>query len=131
MLLQTNKNTVIEVNGMSLVLAEKSYNKEKRMLLVVADHPYYPEVYVCKNMEEAETQRKILIEDIASEDGEHDFTVYISEILFQDNADYIIVKCAKMIQEGNLIRFICFDTNNNWIEDIWYPMINIFRIKQY
>ena len=53
------------------------------------------------------------------------------EISFQASPDYFLVENAKMIQEGNLVRFICFDENDKFKENIWYPMINIFRIKRY
>ena len=53
------------------------------------------------------------------------------EVSFQDSPDYFLVENAKMMQQGNLVRFICFDENDKFKEDIWYPMINIFRIKRY
>lgn len=53
------------------------------------------------------------------------------EISFQDSPEYFLVENAKLIQEGNLIRFICFDKENKYKEEIWYPMINIYRIKRY
>ncbi|MBD3195606.1 MAG: hypothetical protein GF317_11150 [Candidatus Lokiarchaeota archaeon] len=53
------------------------------------------------------------------------------EILFRDSSEYFLVENAKMIQEGNLLRFICFDENDKFKEDIWYPMLNIYRVKRY
>lgn len=53
------------------------------------------------------------------------------EISFQDSPEYFIVENAKIIQEGNLIRFLCFDENDKFKEDIWYPMINVHRVKRY
>ena len=53
------------------------------------------------------------------------------EILFNDSADYFIAENAKMTQEGSLIRFICFDENGEFKEDVWYPMVGIHRIKRY
>jgi len=53
------------------------------------------------------------------------------EISFQDSPEYFLVENAKMIQEGNLLRFVCFDENDNYKEDVWYPMINVYRVKRY
>ncbi len=53
------------------------------------------------------------------------------EISFQDSPEYFLVENAKMIQEGNLLRFICFDENDKFKEDLWYPMINVYRVKRY
>lgn len=53
------------------------------------------------------------------------------EISFQDSPDYFLVENAKMIQEGSLIRFICFDEDNQYREEVWYPLNNIYRIKRY
>lgn len=53
------------------------------------------------------------------------------EVTFQDSPEYFIVENAKMIQEGNLIRFICFDKEDRFKEDLWYPMVNVYRIKRY
>lgn len=53
------------------------------------------------------------------------------EIMFNDSPDYFFVKNAKMIQEGMLIRFICFDENNKFLHDEWYPVFKIHRIKRY
>ena len=53
------------------------------------------------------------------------------EISFQDSPEYFLVQNAKMIQEGNLLRFICFDENDKFKEDVWFPMINVYRVKRY
>lgn len=53
------------------------------------------------------------------------------EITFHDSPDYFLVENAKMIQESTLVRFICFDTDDKFKEDIWFPLINIQRIKRY
>ncbi len=53
------------------------------------------------------------------------------EILFMDSSEYFLVENARMIQEGNMVRFICFDENDEFKHDLWYPMTNIFRIKRY
>ena len=52
------------------------------------------------------------------------------EILFKDSPEYFAVKNAKMIQEGSFVRFICFDGFKP-LEDHWYPINNIHRIKRY
>ena len=51
------------------------------------------------------------------------------EILFKDSPEYFYVKGARMIQEGALIRFICFK-DGNFDCDHWYPIVNIHRIKK-
>jgi hypothetical protein len=51
-------------------------------------------------------------------------------ILFKDSPEYFIVENARMIFEDKLVRFVCFDEANNFKEDIWYPLNNIFRIKR-
>ena len=56
---------------------------------------------------------------------------YNYEILFNDSAEYFAVFNAKMIQEGNLIRFICFNNDNTYKCDEWYPAHKIHRIKRY
>lgn len=53
------------------------------------------------------------------------------ELLFKDSAEYFVVENAKMIQEGYLLRFICFDENDKFKEDTWFPVNNIHRIKRY
>jgi len=53
------------------------------------------------------------------------------EITFQDSPEYFLVANAKMIQEGNMVRFLCFNEQGIFKEDIWYPMVNIYRIKRY
>lgn len=56
------------------------------------------------------------------------------EILFKDSSEYFAVHNAKMIQEGLMVRFVCFDSKEefaNYKEDIYYPIANIYRIKKY
>lgn len=56
------------------------------------------------------------------------------EILFKDSAEYFSVRNAKMIQEGQFVRFISFQSllpNAPLEEEFWYPIINIHRIKRY
>jgi hypothetical protein len=56
------------------------------------------------------------------------------EILFKDSPEYFVVQNAKMIPEGKLVRFICFDSALPTAllkEEVWYPINNIFRIKRY
>jgi hypothetical protein len=53
------------------------------------------------------------------------------EITFHDSPDYFIVENSKMIFENQMVRFICFDLENKFLEDCWYPMISINRIKRY
>jgi len=55
---------------------------------------------------------------------------YDYEILFNDSSEYFCVENAKMIQEGDLIRFICFDENDKYKCDEWYPIFKIHRIKR-
>jgi len=52
------------------------------------------------------------------------------EVTFRDSSEYFLVENAKMIQEAGLVRFLCFD-GDNFKEDIWYPILNIYRIKRY
>lgn len=53
------------------------------------------------------------------------------EILFKDSPEYFVVKNAKMIQEGLMIRFIQFDENDNPVSEESYPIFHIHRIKVY
>ena len=53
------------------------------------------------------------------------------EILFKDSPEYFAINCAKMVQEGDLLRFICFDERGNLKEDAWFPIFNIHRVKRY
>lgn len=53
------------------------------------------------------------------------------EILFLNSPSYALVKNAQMINEGPMVRFICYDENGSLKEDFWYPRENIFRIKTY
>lgn len=53
------------------------------------------------------------------------------ELLFKDSPDYFLVKNAKMLQEGDLIRFICFDDKDKYDCDQWFPLSSIHRIKRY
>ena len=53
------------------------------------------------------------------------------EILFNDSSEYFIVLNAKMIQEGDFVRFICFDDEDNYKCDEWYPLCKIHRVKRY
>jgi len=53
------------------------------------------------------------------------------EIMFKDSPDYFVIKNCKMIFEYMMVRFICFDENDKWKEEIWYPMESIFKIKRY
>jgi len=53
------------------------------------------------------------------------------ELLFKDSSEYFLVENAKMIQEGLFIRFICFDLDNKFKANEWYPIANIHRIKSY
>lgn len=53
------------------------------------------------------------------------------EILFNDSPEYFLVENARMIQEGKLIRFICFDNDLAFDHDEWYPISKIHRIKRY
>ena len=44
------------------------------------------------------------------------------ELLFKDSSEYFVICNAKMFQEGNLIRFICF---NILLEPcIWRQQLN-------
>lgn len=53
------------------------------------------------------------------------------EITFNDSPEYFLIENAKMIFEFNMIRFICFDNENKFKEDHWYPMVNVHRVKRY
>lgn len=53
------------------------------------------------------------------------------ELLFKDSSEYFSVLNAKMIQEGAFIRFICFNEQDKFKENHWYPIANIHRIKSY
>lgn len=52
------------------------------------------------------------------------------EILFKDSPEYFAVAGAKMLVEGPFVRFICFDPEGKFKQDLWYPIENIFRIKR-
>lgn len=55
------------------------------------------------------------------------------QILFIDSPEYFYVKYARMIFEGNMVRFICFNCENQdvakYVEDVWFPILRIHRIK--
>lgn len=53
------------------------------------------------------------------------------EIMFLDSPEYFVVTNCKMIQEYKLVKFICFDENNKYKEEVWYPYEKIHRIKKY
>ena len=53
------------------------------------------------------------------------------EVLFKDSPDYFLVENAKIMFEQGMVRFICFTEADNWKEEVWYPMCNIYRIKRY
>lgn len=53
------------------------------------------------------------------------------EIMFLDSPEYFVVTNAKMIQEMGFVRFICFDADDNYKEDVWYPYAKIYRVKRY
>jgi Zn finger protein HypA/HybF involved in hydrogenase expression len=53
------------------------------------------------------------------------------EIMFNDSPEYFLVERAKMIFEKNMVRFICFDTDNSFKCNEWFPMCNVSRIKGY
>lgn len=53
------------------------------------------------------------------------------EITFNDSPEYFLVENAKMIFEKSVVRFICFTEDNEWKEEVWYPLLNVYRIKKY
>jgi hypothetical protein len=55
---------------------------------------------------------------------------YNYELLFHDSPEYFYVNNARMMQEKDLIRFICFDDQSKYLFDMWFPVINIHRIKR-
>lgn len=53
------------------------------------------------------------------------------ELLFNDSPEYFLVERAKMVQEGDFVRFICFTDEGNPDCDVWYPINKLHRIKRY
>ena len=53
------------------------------------------------------------------------------ELMFNDSPEYFLVSNAKMFQEQLLVRFVCFDEQNKFKEDVWFPIAKIHRIKRY
>ena len=53
------------------------------------------------------------------------------EILFNDSPEYFAVENAKIVFEGNMVRFICFSEDNTPKWDEWYPLCRIHRIRRY
>jgi hypothetical protein len=51
-------------------------------------------------------------------------------ILFKDSPEYVSIENARLLVESGLVRFMVFDDEDNFIEDIWFPLINIFRIQR-
>jgi hypothetical protein len=51
------------------------------------------------------------------------------QVLFKDSSEYFEIHNARMFTEGGLLRFVKFDLDGNHIEDIYYPLINVYRIK--
>ena len=56
-----------------------------KMFIVVADHPCYPDVYLYDTKEEAQSMRQEFIDDLAVEDGDYELTIYIAEVVSQDD----------------------------------------------
>lgn len=53
------------------------------------------------------------------------------EILFKDSAEYFAVSNAKMFTEGPYTRFVCFNEDNTFSHNEFYPTNDIHRIKAY
>ena len=62
---------------------------------------------------------------------EHQMRKYDYEIMFNDSPEYFLVENSKMIFEKGMVRFISFDKENKYKEELWYPMCGISRIKRY
>jgi hypothetical protein len=50
-------------------------------------------------------------------------------ILFIDSPEHFLVERAKVIFEGPMVRFICFDEFDKVCKNIWYPILRIHAIK--
>lgn len=59
------------------------------------------------------------------------FKKYDYEVMFDDSPEYFLVANAKMLQEQNFVRFVCFNDDNSFKEDIWFPIRKVHRIKRY
>jgi len=53
------------------------------------------------------------------------------EIMFLHSPEYFVVTNCKMIFENQMLRFICYNEDNSYKEDIWFPYISIYRVKKY
>ena len=51
------------------------------------------------------------------------------EILFKDTSEYFYIENARLFTEGGFARFVKFNSDGTYIEDFYFPLINIYRIK--
>ena len=49
--------------------------------IVTIDNPYYPAIYYCDTLEDAEFRKKVLVSEMHEKDGEHKCKVVIAEVL--------------------------------------------------
>jgi hypothetical protein len=49
--------------------------------IVVADHPYYPQVAYCETLDEAKKERDEFIKDLFTNDGLNDCKVTVAEVI--------------------------------------------------
>jgi len=50
--------------------------------IVIADHPFYPEIEYAVNQQEAEVIRKQFLLDLSSENGQHECKVIVARIIY-------------------------------------------------
>jgi hypothetical protein len=53
------------------------------------------------------------------------------QILFRDSSEYFYIVNARMFTEGPLVRFVLFNDQDEMLEDVYYPLCNVYRIKTY
>lgn len=49
--------------------------------IVTIDNPYYPEVYYCDTMEDAELRKKVWLDEMHCEGGQYKCKVVIAEVI--------------------------------------------------
>lgn len=54
----------------------------------------------------------------------------VFEILFKDSIEYFRIENARMLaHDGSFVRFMIFD-GDTIKEEVFYPLVNVYRIKK-
>lgn len=52
------------------------------------------------------------------------------EILFRDSSEKFFIFNARLFCEAGFARFIIFNEDETYKECVYYPMVNIYRVKE-